>query len=266
MARKSTVRFLEFAYSKLLHFYPARFYERFGNSMEQTFRDLCHDRARAGYGFLSFILWMFFETSLAICKENIRVIVMPRKLVRIVVVTGLLLLIPLLGMGFSDEMDWELADFMIAAALLISTGLAIEVFANRSYDVSYRIGGGLAVITALLLIWVNLAVGIIGSEDNPANLLYSGVICMGIIGSLIARFAPSGMARTLFATALVQALVPVVAMAIWRPPFTWGVVGVFALNGFFVLLFLTSAILFRYSNRPVQKHGLSVSVLGSGQD
>jgi hypothetical protein len=51
---------------------------------------------------------------------------------------------------------------------------------------------------------MNLAVGVIGTEDDPANLMYVGVLAVGIIGAIIARFRPHGMARTLFATALAQ--------------------------------------------------------------
>ena len=57
-----------------------------------------------------------------------------------------------------------------------------------------------------------------------------------------------GMALTLFAAALTQMLVPVIALIIWPPPATsWapGVFGVFALSAFFAMLFVGSALLFR---------------------
>lgn len=107
--------------------------------------------------------------------------------------------------------------------------------------------------TALLLVWINLAVGIIGSENNPINLIYFGVLFVGIAGAGIARFRPQGMARALFATAFAQALVPVIALVIGKsqvrslqePP---GLVGVLALNAFFVMLFVVSALLFRHAS------------------
>ena len=100
---------------------------------------------------------------------------------------------------------------------------------------------------APVILWVNAAVGLIGSEDNPANLMYGGVLAVGAIGAAIARFTPLGMARALFATAFAQFLVPVVALIIWRPDFSPGVVQVFGLNFFFVLLFAGSALLFRHA-------------------
>ena len=34
---------------------------------------------------------------------------------------------------------------------------------------AYRAAVGVAIAAAFILVWMNLAVGIIGSEDNPAN-------------------------------------------------------------------------------------------------
>jgi len=94
-----------------------------------------------------------------------------------------------------------------------------------------------------------LAVGIIGSEDNPANLMYVGVLAVGIIGASIARLHPHGMSRTLSAMAIAQALVPVFALIIWKPSVTSGEAAidlfVLGVSAFFVLLFVVSAMLFR---------------------
>ena len=78
--------------------------------------------------------------------------------------------------------------------------------------------------------------------------MYFGVPIVGIIGAAIARFQPYGMARSLFATALGQAMVPVIALIIWNPQVTsWA--PVFGLNAFFVMLFIGSALLFRKAAR-----------------
>jgi hypothetical protein len=102
----------------------------------------------------------------------------------------------------------------------------------------------MAVVTGLVLIWINGAVGLIGSEDNPANLMYAGVLAVGGIGAMKARLEPMGMAWAMLATAVAQFMVPVIAVMIWRPDFSPGVVGVFLLNGFFVMLFGGAAWLF----------------------
>ena len=66
---------------------------------------------------------------------------------------------------------------------------------------------------AFLIVWLNAAAGLIGIEDDdPANLLYVGVLAIGFIGAIIARLQPRGLARALFATALAQALVGAIAL------------------------------------------------------
>lgn len=50
---------------------------------------------------------------------------------------------------------------------------------------------------------MNGAVGIVGSEDNPANLMYGGVLAVGIVGAVIARFRAEGMARAQGSVALI---------------------------------------------------------------
>ena len=164
---------------------------------------------------------------------------------------GILLLIPLIAMQFTDEVNWELSDFVIMGGVLTAIGLLYELIARRSGKTIYRAAFGLGVLGAFLLFWVNGAVGIIGSEDQPANLLYVAVILVGLVGALISRFKAKGMAATLFAAAGVQMLVPVAAYFIWPPPVTsWspGVPGVFLLSAFFALLFLISALLFRQAS------------------
>jgi hypothetical protein len=62
-------------YAELLRLYPKPYRERFGEGMEQTFNDLCCERVKAERGLLSFVLWIFFETSAAIVRENAATIV-----------------------------------------------------------------------------------------------------------------------------------------------------------------------------------------------
>ena len=57
-------------YRKLLRFYSRPYRERFAETMEQTFNDLCRERAGAGDGLFGFVLWTFAETSAAIIREN----------------------------------------------------------------------------------------------------------------------------------------------------------------------------------------------------
>ena len=80
----------------------------------------------------------------------------------------------------------------------------------------YRLAVITALGTALLLPWVIGAVGLIGVEGDPFDLIYGGVLAVGIIGAIVARLRPRGMARALFATALAQALVVVIALIVGK--------------------------------------------------
>src|SRR3989339_1814631 len=161
------------------------------------------------------------------------------------IVALLIVAIPL-AMQFTNEIQWNEA--AAYGVMLLVAGGAYEPWRwLKARSGAYRRAFGVGLAGMLLLGWVSGAVGIIGSEDNPVNLMYWAVFAVGLIGSLISRFKPRGMARTLFATALVQVLVPVVALSI-SPEVSWGnagVIGVVVFNSIFALLFAGSALLFR---------------------
>jgi len=168
---------------------------------------------------------------------------------------ALILLLPLVAMQFTDEVNWDVADFAIFGALLVGVGVAYELAARMTGDTAYRAAVGVALAAAFLLVWVNGAVGIIGSEDNDANLMYGGVLAVGVIGAIIARFQPPGMARALFATALAQASIAVVALIAGLGSPWSGPLEIVALNGFFVALWVGSAWLFREAARRGPERG-----------
>ena len=114
----------------------------------------------------------------------------------------------------------------------------------------YRLAVITALGTALLLPWVIGAVGLIGVEGDPFDLIYGGVLAVGIIGAIVARLRPRGMARALFATALAQALVVVIALFVGKQHVAVSSVPeIVGSNGFFVALWLGSAWLFRRAAR-----------------
>jgi uncharacterized membrane protein len=165
-----------------------------------------------------------------------------KNIIRITLATAFILLLPLLAMQFTDEVVWDLTDFVIGGALLFGAGLVYELVARKGSTVAYRVAVGIAVTAALLLVWMDLAVGT--EDDNSAGLMYLGVLVLGI-GAIIARFRPQGMARVLFATALAQALVAVIA---WEQYFE-----LLILNGFFIALWVGSALLFRRASATGSK-------------
>lgn len=236
-------------YAKLLRFYPKPFHERFGEPMEQTFSDLLHERQVKGSGLLAFSLWTVFETSAGIIKESIKVVsTFNRNVFRFALVTALLLMIPLVAMQFTDDVVWSVFDFIVAGVLLFGTGFMYALVTRKGGSTAYRVAVGMALVSGLMLIWVNLAVGLIGSEDNPANILYLGVFAVGFFGAILSRLRSRGMARTMFAMAIAQALVPVVAFSIWRPELDTGLAAVIGVNALFVMLFTGSGLLFRQAS------------------
>lgn len=246
MGSERSIRRYRGWYAKLLLLYSKPFYQRFGQGMAQTFNDILRQRAEEERGLFGCALWMFLETFVGIFRENSKFIIMKNKnILRLAIATAVLLMVPLVAMQFTKEVNWTLSDFVVAGVLLFGSGLTFELVSRRSANIVYRVAVGIAVATALFLVWSNLAVGIIGNEDNPANLMYFGVLAIGAIGAIIARLQPLGMARALFATALAQLLVPVIALIIWRPEVNAGVLYVFILNAVFVMLFVGSALLFR---------------------
>ena len=119
----------------------------------------------------------------------------------------------------------------------------------------YRTAVGIALAAALMLVWLSLGVGIIGRDGDPANLMYFGVLGVGTIGAVIARFRPQGMARALFATALAQATVAMIALFAGLGLPWSGPAEILLLNGFFVALFVGSGALFRRSGRARAQQG-----------
>ena len=156
---------------------------------------------------------------------------------------------------FTGEVRWSAGDFVLAGVLLFGSLGAYELVARMTSNSAYRAGFGVAIAAVLLLIWINGAVGIIGSENNDANLMYGGVVAVAVIGTLVARFRPRGMARTMFATAFAQALVAVIALIGGLGAPASGPAEIVLLNGFFVALFAGSARLFQEVAREQPRAG-----------
>lgn len=183
-----------------------------------------------------------------------------KSIIRIALVTGCILLVPLLG-NLSMGWNWPPFAFAFWGTLLFGTGLTYELIARKGGTIAYRAAVGIACATGFVLVFINAAAGIIG--DGPVNLMYLGVLAVGFVGALIARFKPRGMALALLATAVIQMLVPVIALVIWKagwqdllidpnsphPPFHPGIAPVFGLNAVFAMLWVVSGLLFRQAGQ-----------------
>ena len=184
-----------------------------------------------------------------------------KSIIWLAVITGGLLLIPLIAMQFTDEVVWTLSDFMFAGILIFGTGLAYKLITRKSETQMYRMAVGLACATGFLLVWANGAVGIIGSEANPINLWFYGVPVVGLIGAFLSRFQSKEMAITLFVTAFAQAAVALTALIggyYQSPPSS--IMEIIGVNGFFIILWVASASMFRYAAEQNSEAGLDVFV------
>jgi hypothetical protein len=76
---------------------------------------------------------------------------------------ALLLLIPLIAMQFTDEVNWSPFDFVLMGVLLIGTGLVGEWALRKVKNLTYRVAAIGAILFAFFLIWAELAVGIFGT-------------------------------------------------------------------------------------------------------
>lgn len=149
-----------------------------------------------------------------------------------------LILLPLVAMQVAPDsgVRWTLSDFLFAILLIGGTGLAVELVVRLSRSWTSLVGAMVALGTGFLLIWSNLAVGYIGSENNPYNLLFFGVIAVALFGSALARFRSPGLVWAMSATALAHAGAGLGGIA--QDPVTGPITLVFT------LMWLASAALF----------------------
>lgn len=85
-----------------------------------------------------------------------------RSIARILLLAVCILLVPLVAMQFSDEVNWSPSDFVIAGLLLVGTGLVFEFVVRKIINPRRRLIFGTILVFVFLLIWADLAVGIFG--------------------------------------------------------------------------------------------------------
>lgn len=115
-----------------------------------------------------------------------------------------LLMLPGVAMQFTDEVRWDAEDFVFAGLMLLAVNIAYELAARRARDNRYMLAAGIAVGAGFLTIWANLAVGILGSEGNPANLWFFVVPAIAVVGAAVARLRPRGLAAAMQLAAAAQ--------------------------------------------------------------
>ncbi|MBL0913229.1 MAG: hypothetical protein IBJ09_12745 [Bacteroidia bacterium] len=167
----------------------------------------------------------------------------------VALVTALMLLVPLVAMQFSTEVNWSPADFLVMGTLIAGTGMAYVWLSRGPVNRVYRLAAALALGAAFLMIWTNLAVGLIGSGPNAANLMYMVVIPVLIAGTLRARMKAAGMERTMYAASLLLVLLAGIALLTGMQRYSGGsATEILGISGFFAGLFFIAGLLFRYAS------------------
>ena len=87
-----------------------------------------------------------------------------KRLLWIFIAAVLLLLIPLIAMQFTEEVNWTPFDFAVAGFLFFGGGLLFELILRKIKDSKHRILVSLLLLIMLLLVWAELAVGIFGTR------------------------------------------------------------------------------------------------------
>jgi len=113
----------------------------------------------------------------------------------------------LLAMQLGAAVAGTMSDFLFAAMLPGIAGLVGELTARAPVNRWYRGGVAMVLAAGVLTVWVNGAVGMIGTEGDPYNLLFLGVDGVALAGSIVARPRPSGMALAMAGAAASQVIV-----------------------------------------------------------
>lgn len=237
-------------YVRLLRLYPKPFQERFAEPMTQTFTDLARERADANSGLHAFAFASFVETTAGIMRENMTQLMQTKTVLRWVLITAAVLVVPALAMAFDlaipdpgsateDGVNWGPMDYATIGVLVLFSGLLYEYASARAGTFAHRAAVGIAVLAGLGLIWVNLAVGFMDVEN--ANLMYVLVLLVALVGAAIGRFEPREASIAMFATAAAHAVVAIIGLAFDLGP-------TLLADAFWIAGWVASGLLFRQAS------------------
>ena len=142
-----------------------------------------------------------------------------------------LLILPAVAMRFTPEVSWTASDFIFAAIILAALGIGGEIALRVGRDAPHRSGIGIAALGGFLTVWINGAVGMLGSENEPTNLIFIAMVGVAIVASFLVWFRPSSM-RWIMAVLSAGQFMVGIAAGLWTMPghaVEWGVLGFFAL-------------------------------------
>jgi hypothetical protein len=164
-------------------------------------------------------------------------------------VAAALMAVALAAQLVTGGFGWSGFDFILVAVILAAGAALFDFIARRSPNFAYLAGAAAALAAGFGLFVVNGAVGLVGSEDEPINLLFGAVILVAIIGALRARGRRDRLAQAMVAAAITHVGVSIVAMLAVTDRAGAGIGAEIAGLSMFAGLWLASAALFRMSRR-----------------
>jgi len=161
-----------------------------------------------------------------------------------------LLALPAIAVRYSTEVAWTTFDFLFAGGMFLAVLIPWELAMRTGRDLAFLVGCAIALGLGFLTVWFTGAVGIIGSEDNPANFMFFGVLAVALLGTVFSGFKAKGMSLAMVAAAAAQLLVGAIAylgnMGVEGESWPKDVIG---LTGVFTLLWVLAGGLLRHSSR-----------------
>lgn len=167
-------------------------------------------------------------------------------ILRLAGLVALILCIPLVAMQFNQEVNWSAFDFIIMGLLLFSVGFAYLIVTRYMSNIVYKAAVAMALGSTFLMLWANLAVGLIGSGPHIGNWMYLAVLVVGLIGTILSRFQAAGMERTMYAMAFTFIVLASIALLtkMYNYPSS-SVNEILGVNVLFAGLFTIAGLLFR---------------------
>lgn len=171
-----------------------------------------------------------------------------KTMLRVALAALALLMVPAVASRMVAGWNWPAKAFVLVYFLFFVVGMAYALIARRMDAWSYKAGVGVALATGFVMTWSNMVQ--VADSGQPVNLLYNGVLVVGIVGVLLARLKARGLAHTLFVMVATLALIAVVLPSVAPSHLARNMA---IKQGIFVMLFAASGLLFRHAGLAESK-------------
>lgn len=86
-----------------------------------------------------------------------------KRIVLLFAATLTVLLVPVVAMQFTSEVNWSPDDFLVAGVLLFGAAVLADLALRKIRSKGKRMAVVAIILMALMLVWIELAVGIFGT-------------------------------------------------------------------------------------------------------